>query len=351
MAIFYDAPVSPDALTVFVRKVPTPSGNRLSEMFPTQVSDSNTFDFGRIVRKNRTAKYRSLDGGVARSVRDSGSLERVRLAPLSSSLAEGEYERLQREYARTGGTFSQALESAIYDDAEQLTSEVLNRVELAWGDVLADGKLTINENGFNDEADYGMPANHAVSPAAGEWSTAGSGSDTSKPLTDLLAWSDTYNSTNGVRPGSFLTSLKTLRLMQRSKEIIDAVYGSTQGRTRVTSADLTELLASEGLPVPLEPYDTKLSVDGTDTRVLGEDLVVFLPQDLSTLGHMQFGMTATALELLDAKKTELSFSEAAGIVGVVTKGEQIPFRKTTAVDAIGQPILTDAKRLLVADVS
>lgn len=347
MAIWYDAPVSPDALTVFSRKVPVPSANSLTAAFPIRYSTDSTFDFGRIVRKNRTAKYRALDGSVARSSRDRGSLDRVPLAPLSSSLSEGEYERLQREFARTGGTFKEALESAIYDDAEQLTSEIWNRIELAWGDVLSDGKLTINENGFNDEADYGMPANHAVAPSGGQWPDP----DTSTPLTDLLAWSDVYNATNGSRPAQFLSALTCRRQLQRSKEIIDAVHGATAGRTRVTEAELIDLLASEGLPTPRNAYDTQLSVDGVDTRVLDENLVVLLPADLGELGHMQFGMTATALELLDAAKTDLSFQDGPGIVGIVDKGAEVPYRKTTFVDAIGQPILTDARKLMVAEVA
>lgn len=347
MAIFFDAPVSPDALITFVRRVPTPAENTLSQIFPTVYAESNTVDFAEIVQKNRTAKYRSYDGAIHVSERDAGSEARVPLAPLSSSLGIGEYERLQLEFARTGGTFKEALATAVYNDAENLTREVLNRVELAWGDVLADGKLTINENGFSGEADYGMPANHSVTPAGAQWSNTA----TAVPLTDLLAWSDVWNATNGSRPATFLTSLRLLRLMQKNKEVIDAVHGATAGRTRVTLTELRDLLASEGLPVPRDPYDTQLSVDNTNTRVLPDDKIVFLPSDLGSLGHMRYGLTATALELLDAAKTDYSFSEAPGIVGVVVKGEAPAFRKNTYVDAVGQPVLTDAKKLLVADVA
>ncbi len=43
--ILFDAPVSPDALTAFVRRVPTPSNLVLSAMFPTTYRPSNTFDW------------------------------------------------------------------------------------------------------------------------------------------------------------------------------------------------------------------------------------------------------------------------------------------------------------------
>jgi hypothetical protein len=58
---------------------------------------------------------------------------------------------------------------AIYNDGQNLTSYVQNRLELAWGDILTDGKLTINENGFQGEADFGVPSSRR-SPPAPLWS-------------------------------------------------------------------------------------------------------------------------------------------------------------------------------------
>lgn len=347
MTILFDAPVAPDALTTFVRRVPFPSINLLSSIFPVRYQDSNTFDFAEIVQKNRTAKYRSFDGTVHVSERDAGSKARVPMAPLSSSIGIGEYERLQIEFARTGGTYIEALSNAIYNDAENLTREILNRVELAWGDVLSDGILDIDENGFQGEADYGMPPEHNVAPAGAQWTDTA----TSKPLTDLLAWSDVWNATNGSRPSSFLSALRIQRLMQQSKEVIDAVHGATQGRTRVTMTELTDLLVSEGLPTPRTPYDTQLSVDNVNTRVIADDRLIFLPENLEDLGTMVFGLSATALELLETGKAELTFSEAPGIVGVVLKSGAPAFRKHTFVDAVGQPILTNARNLMVGKVA
>jgi hypothetical protein len=77
MAIFFDAPVEPDALTSFVREVPIPSGLTLSTLFPRRDLDTNTVDFAEIVRTNRTARYRSWDGRIHVSERDTGSEKRV----------------------------------------------------------------------------------------------------------------------------------------------------------------------------------------------------------------------------------------------------------------------------------
>lgn len=345
MAIIFDGPVTPDDSIDFVREVPTPSNLALLTEFPTVEQDDNTVDFSEIVRTNRTARFRSFDGRVHVSQRDTGSDGRVKLLPLSSSLSMGEYERLQLEFARTGGTRVEALARAVYNDAENLTREVQNRLEQAWGDVLTDGKLTINENEFRGEADFGVPANHLVAPG-----TAWSNTATATALTDLRNWTDTYIATNGSAPERAKASLAVLRLLQRNKEVIDAVYGSTQGRTQVRMQELNDLLRDEGIPAFDAAYDTRVDVDGTSTRVIPDDRVLFMPSDLRELGFTAMGVSATALELVNSGKVDLSFEDAPGIVGVIVKEDGVPFRQYTYVDAVAMPILADAKRLLVADV-
>lgn len=348
MAIFFDAPVSPDALTTFIREVPIPSQLGLSNLFPERQLDTNTVDFGEIVRTNRTARYRSYDGRIHVTERDAGSESRIKMPPLSTSLSMGEFERLQLEFARTGGTNREALARAVYNDGENLTRYVRNRVEQAWGDVLTDGILTIDENGFQGEADFGVPAAHKVSPA-----TLWSDTTNATVLSDLIAWLDVYVSGadgNGIPPGSISTSQRVLRFMQRNAEIINAVHGSASGRTRVNREELNDLLASEGLPPVGDPYDTVVDVDGTSTRTIPDDRLLFLPGNIEDLGFTAYGISATALELVDSSVSDFSFEDAPGIVGVVEKVGP-PYREFTFVDAVGMPILANARALLVADVA
>lgn len=348
MAIFFDAPVSPDALTTFIREVPIPTQLGLSSLFPERQLDTNTVDFAEIVRTNRTARFRSYDGRIHVTERDVGSESRVKLPPLSTSIGIGEYERLQLEFARTGGTNREALARAVYNDGENLTRYVRNRMEQAWGDVLTDGILTVDENGYQGTADFGVPAAHIVAP-----STLWSDTTNATVLTDLIAWSDTYVSGadgNGVPPGAIRTSQRVLRFMQRNAEIINAVHGSASGRTRVNRTELNDLLASEGLPAVEEPYDTLVDVDGTSTRVIPDDRLLFTPANIEDLGFTAYGVSATALELVDSNASDFSFEDAPGIVGVVEKVGP-PYREFTYVDAVGMPILSNARALLVADVA
>lgn len=346
MAILFDAPVGPDALTAFVREVPLNEENSLLAEAPAENKPRNTIDFGEIVSRNRTARYRSFDGRVHVSERDSANGGSVGMIPLSTSTNLGEYERLQLEFARTGGTNTSALADAIYDDGTQLTKEVQNRLEQAWGDVLGDGVLTVNENGLvGFEADFGLPAGHKPSSAA-PWL----GASTSKPLTDLTLWNDQFRKSNGVSAGVARTSQLQIRNALRSQEVIDALYGTAAGRTVARLVDLQDYLIGEGLPTFANAYDTMVDIDGVQTRTIAENKVLLTPARLGDLGYTAWGTTVTSLELVNSAKTEMSFEQAAGIVGVVVKNDGVPFRQFTYVDAVAMPVLSNPKRLLAASV-
>ncbi|WP_405375980.1 MULTISPECIES: major capsid protein [unclassified Microbacterium] len=343
MAIFYDAPVTPDDLVAFVREVPTRKELNFLNAFPERHEDSNTVDWSEIIRTNRTARYRSFDGRIHVSQRDAGSDRRVNLLPLSTSLNMGEYERLRLEFARTGGTRADAYQRAIYNDSERLTYEVQNRLEQAWGDVLYDGVLTINEEGIQGEADFGVPANHKVT-ASTLWTD-----EDAPALSDLVSWSDTFEATTGSRPGATWLTRENLRAAQRNKEIVGAVHGSTSGKTRVNVAELNDLFASEGIAPVRDLRIARVDVDGTNTAVMPSDKVLLTPEDLGELGHTRFGLSATALELVNANEADLAFEEAPGIVGVVEKVGP-PYRQFVFVDAVGMPILENARLIFQAKV-
>lgn len=344
MAIVYDGPVTPDNLTTLIRLAPLPTGNLLEKLFPTRTVMTNQVDFAEMVKTNRTAQYRSFDGDIHVSSRDAGSGKYVGLIPFSDSLNKGEYERIRQEIIRTNGTNTSAVINAVYNDAEILVNNMHNRIELAWGQVLSTGKLTINEGGYAGEADFGVPADQVVAPAGAKWTDPNS-----TPLTDLDAWQQRRVSNGNGGAGTLLTSRKMAQSLRRSKELIDAIYGATQGRTLVGLGEVNQFLGGEGLPT-ISTYDNVLDVDGKATRVIDENKAILLPEDLSTLGYMVYGVSATALELVNSSQVDFSFADAPGIVGVVEKVGP-PYREFTFVDAVGMPILSDARKLSIATVA
>lgn len=345
MAIVFDGPVTPDALTTFVRQVPTPADQVLNRLLPDRYFNRNTIDLAEITRRNRTARFRAYDGRLHVSERDVGSTKQVSLPPLSSSLSVGEYERLQMEFARTGGTNGAALVNAIYDDATNLTREVQARMEQARGDVLVDGKFTLaGEGGLFLEADFGVPAGHLVT-AATPWTTTASATI----VADITSWVDTYVATNGFAPGGMVLPRRVQNLMLKNAEF-RTLLGSQAGVPGlVTQAAASQILDTFGLPPIQMVYDTVVDVDGVSTRVMPDNRVIFVPPNVADLGYTAWGVSATALELVNSNVADLDFEEAPGIVGVVEKSGP-PYRQFTYVDAVGMPVLQNASLLFVANV-
>jgi hypothetical protein len=348
MAIVFDGPVLPDDLTVFVREVPLPNALTLNQLLPDKYIQSNRLDFANITKTGRTARFRMFDGPLHVAQRDTASTSVVKLPPLSDSLGMGELERLQLEFARTGGTNQGAFVNAIYNDAQTLTENVQRRMELARGDVLTDGKFTMMSSEGLLESDFSLPAGNIVTAP-----TLWSDTVNSDPITDITTWVQAYATTlgNGYRPAKMTTSLTVLNFLLTNAKIRN-LYSSLVGApSRLSPVQLNSALADYGLPEIATPYDSQVDVDGVSTRVTPVNKVYFTPPDPATnLGGTYWGVSATALELVNAAETDLSFEDAPGIVGVVIK-DGPPFRQYSFVDAVGLPALENPRALLVATVS
>lgn len=347
MAIVYDSAVLPDDLTEFVRNVPTPSNLLLGQYLPDDHVDTNQVDTGTLTQTNRLARFRVWDGPLHRAQRDSATVKSIKLPPLSDSRVIGELERLKMEFARTGGTRQDVFVNAIYNEATQLTRYVQNRMELARGDVLMDGVFTmLSANGEPALAvDYGVPGGNLVT-AGTLWSTTA----TADPLADLTTWVTAYNTLNGFDPGGMIITKSVLNFLLLNVPLRSASGSLLGAPTILTRAQLDGLLSAHQLPPIVAVYDTRFDLDGVSTRVTATNKVVFLPPEGQQLGRTVWGITATALELVNAAEADLSFEQAPGIVGVVVK-EGPPFQEFTFVDACGIPVIDQPNYLMVATVA
>lgn len=352
MSLVFDAPVALDDAISFTQEQPIPSNNALTQMFPRETFDTDEVDFSTLQKTNRIVRFRNWDGAFAPVPRDTGSEKRVKMLPLGGFLEVGEYERRQIQFAATGGTLTQRVSDAIYNDLENLAAYAYNRIELAWGDVLTDGILTISENNVSQTVDYGLAGAHNVTPG-----TLWSNTSTATPLTNLIAWADQYVATNGVMHGKYLTSLEVLRLLMRNTELINAIKGSTTGATMVTLPEINGLLASYGLPgfelpgagnVGGSVYNSSLDVDGSTQRVFPVNKLAFLPTDMSTLGFTAWGIPTTAMEL---SSQNVQTNVAPGLVGIIVRESNPPYTKHTYVDGVALPVIADPRKMLIATVS
>ena len=112
-------------------------------------------------------------------------------------------------------------------------------------------------------------------------------------------------------------------------------------------AQLAALLDANDLPQLVE-YNTQVyTYAGVSTRVIPVNKMIYLPANPASLGNTFWGITAEALELVGMNNPQLTFSQAPGLVGTVTRSGD-PVRTWTHVAAIGMPVLAAPERLLTA---
>lgn len=346
--ILWNAPATPDDLTYTVREIPLRSELVLSGM-PGMITstESNTLRWGDVTRRNRLASYRAFDGPIAVGARDEAEDRQVRLAPFSRQLNLGEFERLSIEFERMAGGNRAYLANALYDDAENLTSSMHNRVEKAIGQTLTTGVFDVNENDFRATADFGVPAANKIT-AATVWSnpTANAGDD-------LRAMGKQFLKSAGVRAGRVITSEAVIDSLLQNLQIVAEAIGTQAGRTWITRQELDNWFQQNRLPfgAQITEYETSFYNEATllDERVIPESKFILTPGNLSDVITFKYGISATALELIRSPQSEMTWSDGAGIVGLAVK-QGPPFRQFTYVDAVGMPVLMGAKSVVIGTV-
>jgi hypothetical protein len=307
---------------------------RLAQFLPDRTIDDLVYRF---TKGGDTllsaAPFRSYD--AESSIAGRAGVTRVsgELPPISRKIVLGEYDRLRRYANPTPG-----IQAAILSDAERVVRQIAARLEVARGDALVNGSVTINENGVVASVDYGRDASMAVT-AGTLWSNTGA----SDPISDLTTWTQAYVDLNGQAPGVLLTSTRIRGFLLRNAAI-RALAGTVNGvPTQINPVQLNGLLDSYDLP-QIAVYDVKYDVAGTATRVIADNVGLLLPPAVATddaegtdLGGTFFGTTA---ESLDASYA-LEPGQEPGIVAGSYRSED-PISLWTKAAAIALPVLANA---------
>ncbi len=344
--MYIDDDINPAEVTWYAREVPSPANLILEQFLPNVQINHIEAEMGEITKTNRAARFRSWDTPVGIGKRDTFETRKVKIPPLGQKLPVGEYEQLQLALARTGGNDRVAMLDEIYKDTDNNVRSIYNRIEIARGDVLTDGKFTLtDEDGLTLEADFGLPVGNNVTPAGALWNDAAN----AVPLTNLRGWMLYYATLNGTRPGYMICGEDVISALEVNEEVRQAIsYGGNILRPFATDADLAGIFATNRFPT-IVPYDTVIDWDGSNKRVIPANKVVFLPPNPSDLGMTAWGITAEALALMGSSNPQLTFQQAPGIVAVTTR-EGDPPRVWTKAGATCMPLLRDIRKLMVATV-
>jgi len=271
----------------------------------------------------------------------------IELPPISRKLRLGEYERL-RQRANPGALVTDGL----FSDAVRLTREIAARMELARGDALVNGTITLNENGVIATVDFGRAGGNTVTAA-----TLWSDHTNSDPINDLITWAQAYEDLMGEPPGSILMNRTTLFNALRSENV--RLFSSTLvGRpTLVTAEALNMVLASYSLP-GIDVYHASVLVNGSAQRIIPDGKVVLLPspvQDPSDfegtqLGATMWGTTAEAMEPeFNLVGSDLPGDDLPGVTAGVYSTDD-PVALWTKAAGIGIPVLANPNLSFTATV-
>lgn len=344
MALVYDL-VDPAELQGFVRSIVQTEFTLLNSVMPTRAVDDLEYRFTKgDLSDMDVATYRAFDAEAPLGTRPGLSRMSGELPPISKKMRLGEEQRLRLRQLQGGGAGAAAgLVAQIFDDAGRLARSILGRLELACGDALLDGIVTIAENGVAAQVDYGYVAGQTVA------ATDSGGLVWTDPAADIVGrlttWIEEYADRNGGRrPGYILTSPAVRNAMLRNTAMRNYFGAPATAPNVMTLPQLSQALQDYDLP-PLRLYDVRLPVGGVTTRVLPANRLFLMPAE--QVGATFSGTTAEAIELAGARA--IANDQIAGMTAVVEKTFD-PVSTWTKVSAIALPVLYLPEAVTVATV-
>ncbi|MFI9123888.1 major capsid protein [Streptomyces bikiniensis] len=281
------------------------------------------------------AVFRAFDAESDIGTRPGGARVSGELPPISRKIPVSEYDQIRMRNINANEELRDALEA----DSVRLVNAIAARMELARGDALFNGSVTINENRVIASVDFGRSGSHSV--AAG---TVWSDTENAPAYDNLQAWLDVYNTTNGQLPEFTLMSRKIYNFLRRNKQIRELAFsGGASAPTVLTRDALNSVLGDFDIP-PVVIYDAKVNVDGVATRVTPEDKILFLPAQGETAGKTLWGVPT---EANDPRYGLLG--DGAGVAVGAYKSED-PQTLWTRATAIALPVVAAPDLTFVADV-
>ncbi|QMU19346.1 major capsid protein [Gordonia rubripertincta] len=342
MATLYTETITPQELTGFARAAQEDveaSQGSLARWLPnTAVNDVVVRTVVGQSGQGSLAQYRSFD--TETPIASGGQAERkvFELLPLGLKERISEYNQIR---ARGGDGAALAL-GGIEAATVRTVRAISDRLEVARGQAIESGALSISENGIVQAPSFGRPGGNTVTAAVLWDATSGT-----KILEDLLTWVGAYSDANdGVEPGAIVLSRKVLNVMLRDASI-RALVATAAGTPQIVSVDvLNAALSAHGLP-PIFVYDRKVR----GTRVTSDKKVFLLPEPVdpnsgsNILGATFFGPTLESME----PEYGIGASDQPGIAVGAYKTKD-PIALWVHSNAIALPVLVNPVASMVATV-
>ena len=308
------------------------------ELFPEVKKQSLKFEM--LTNSSKTPVIASVHGFDTESEIGQREAQKkiLELALIKRKMQLKEEEIIALESPRNDAE-RQALMKDVYNDIDSLVQSIIARVELMRMEVVATGKITLNENGLTGSIDYGVPSENKITNV--DWN-----SDTSNPINDMINWRNQLDSA----PARVLTSSTVLAKILANKNVVNALFGKDS--TRIASAgELNNYLEQLQLP-KIYTYDEKyrkLKANGQGydkLRYFPEDAFVMMPGE--QLGETLYGPTAEEIRL--QRDPSVDIRQIGKILAMVYEESKDPVGTWEKAVATALPSLSCADELFQAKI-
>jgi len=353
----FDQFISPVELTGMIRAAEfdlTENRFKLSQLLPhvTIADVSASFLVGQQGLAEASV-YRTWNTEAPIGRRESLSRATFNFAPLGEKMMLDEYHSMRvRRLNASNSEMGDALEGFIARDVQRLARNIGARLEIARGDALFNGRVTINENGIFQVLDFGRAAEASNYVAPVLWTNY----ENSKPIDNLLDLVKRFNALNGEDPDQIWMPKSIYLDMVQSVQIRNQVFqGAITTAPLINNAMANSALAAFDLP-PIVTYDATTKVvnddgQGVVTRITPPDKILLtapgdpMPGEGTSLGGTFLGITPES----QLPEYGLQPADQPGIVAAnwYTKD---PVNYWTHAAALGLPVLRDPNLAYVAKV-
>lgn len=244
-----------------------------------------------------------------------------------------------RLLSESGVYADDAIVRYVFDDMRLMADAVKVRTEVAKMDVLATGRMLINENRLNMTIDYGVPADNTAFEL-----------DMSKDA-DIIGQIQTivdYAAANGYAISEAVTSNKVLRKLATNKGIQTLIFGSIGQGTYVTTDRMQTLFAQLFGFSTITTNDLRYKTQKADGT---EKTQRFYPEDKITfIGVPQLGIGLWGVSPEEAEYGQYSGKSADQYITITQWATQDPVAVWTKATGLFIPVLPDPNALFIASV-
>lgn len=308
------------------------TGPSLATLLPNRVIRGTKSRTTKVSRTQTKARVRAFDARTPVGQRPvAASAVEVGLAPLGQKLPLREQEIILT--ALQSGNYDEVVD-AVYDDMANNAGAIHNLIEEFRAGFLFTGKVTISDNGFIQEADFGLDASHdlAVGDLTAPWTTV-----TADLIGDELSWVQTTQQDSEAQVIAMVTSRAVVNTMMAA----DQYKVNADGTVNYSLSAFNAIRQAAGLP-PVMIYDKALG----GSRLTPENKIALVT---GTVGETQWGDTAEALRLFGSNAIDAQATDAPAIASAAWITED-PVNIWSKSNATALPVAGDINGLFVAEV-